>query len=130
LIVGIFRIGHLRGDDMEGAAELAGEVGGEPAASLGLVHAPGALDEQNRLGVHSVSSSCSVSVDFDRRTAVTVQHLRVQGHVGVTQAQLLGNSGAISLDRCIDDALHLVASVEVRVVTAPRAGSFPWLPIW
>ena len=35
------------------------QVGSEPAATLGLVHIPSALDEQHRLGVHGMSSSCT-----------------------------------------------------------------------
>jgi hypothetical protein len=49
--VGIVSIGHFRGDDAVVGAELAGEVGSEPAATLGVMHHPGALDEHDRLGV-------------------------------------------------------------------------------
>jgi hypothetical protein len=74
LVVGIVRIGHLRGDETVVGAQLAGQVRSEPAATLGLVHAPGALDEQDRLAVHGMSSTRWISVAFkDQHYRPTLQ---------------------------------------------------------
>jgi hypothetical protein len=54
LVVRIVSIGHLWGDDAIISAERAGQVDRKLATTLRRVQSSGALNEQDRLGVHIV----------------------------------------------------------------------------